>query len=46
MLKDLDDTVSFNDDIVFLNADSANVRCFCDDKSLANVYLNNGNLDN
>ena len=45
MLKDLDDAVSFNDDIVFVNSDSDNVSFFNDNIGLVSVDLNNGSLD-
>ena len=41
MLKDLDDAVSFKDDIVFVNEDYDNVTFFSDDIGPANVDLNN-----
>ena len=44
MLKDLDNAVFFNDDIVFVNA-YLNVRFFADDTGLVDVDLNNVSLD-
>lgn len=40
MLKDLDNTVFFNGDIVFVNEDSDNDTLFSDDMGLVNVNLN------
>ena len=40
MLKDLDNTVFFNGDIVFVNEDSDNPTPFSDDMGLVNVNLN------
>lgn len=39
-LKDLDNTVFFNGDIVFVNEDSDNPTLFSDDMGLVNVNLN------
>lgn len=40
MLKDLDNTVFFNGDIVFVNEDSDNPTLYSDDMGLVNVNLN------
>ena len=45
MLEDLDDTVIFNDDIVFVNPDFNNATFFSDDMGLANIDLNNNDDD-
>ena len=41
----LDNTVLFNDGIIFVNGDSDNVTIFSDDMGLVNVYLNNVSLE-
>ena len=45
MLEYLDNAVFFNDDIVFVNADSNNVTFFSDDMGLVKVDVNNVSLD-
>ena len=45
ILKDLDDAVFFNDNIVFVNADPDNVTFFSNDMGLVNVDLNIVSLD-
>ena len=49
MLKDLDNTLFFNDDIVFVNVGSNNAAIFSDDVALyvdiTNVSLDDDNFD-
>ena len=45
ILKDLHNTVFFNDIIVFVNEDSNNLTIFSDDMGLVYVGLNNVSLD-
>ena len=44
-LKDIDNVVFLNDNIVFANADSDNVTFFSDDMGLVNANVNNVSLD-
>ena len=45
MPRNCGNAVSFNDDIVFVNADSDNFSFLSDDMGLANVHLNDLSLD-
>ena len=45
MFEDLDDTIFYNDDIVFVNADSDIATFFSNDMGLVSVDLNNDDND-